>query len=311
MMSRFAEPLDALESAALTGRLRCRQGAIVRQIDVARSGRVCGVTCIDVESRDEVRVSAPLVFLCASALESTRILMLSRPPHCPEGLGAGSGALGRYLMDHIVVSGWGKGPLPLPGPDLEPGRGIYLPRFDARDEPEQKGRGFGVLVYQYPDGLGCSHFTAVSFGEMLPRVENRVALHPTQRDAWGIPALEIDCRYSRADLERANKQIAAIRELAGVAGIPLAYVNKRPPPPGSAIHECGTARMGTDPASSVLDSYNECWDARGLYVTDAAAFPSQGTQNPTLTIYALTARACDHAVNFTKEPGEIPEKLAR
>ncbi|MCA1362885.1 GMC family oxidoreductase [Bradyrhizobium sp. IC3069] len=298
MLTRFAAPLDALETAALTGRLRCREGAVVRQIDVDRSGRVRGVVWFDQQSGTDVRACAPLVFLCASSLESTRILLLSRSFKGGQGLGAGSDALGRYLMDHIVVTGWGGGAPLKPSPVLEDGCAIYLPRFDARDRPAPLGgRGFGVQLYQFPGGHGRSHFTAVSFGEMLPRAENRVALHPTRRDVWGIPVLHIDCRYSEADLARARDQAAAIREIAATAGVTLSRVNERPAPPGSAIHECGTARMGIDPATSVLDPNNQCWDAQGLYVTDGACFPSQGTQNPTLTILALTARACHHAVS--------------
>ncbi|MCK1667864.1 GMC family oxidoreductase [Bradyrhizobium sp. 153] len=297
MLTRFAPPLDALEGAALTGRLRCREGAVVRRIDVDRSGRVRGVFWFDQQSGTEVQASAPLVFLCASALESTRLLLLSRSPNGSHGLGAGSSALGRYLMDHIVVTGWGGGPPLEPSPVLEDGCAVYLPRFDARDKPApQGGRGFGVQLYQFPGGQGRSHFTAVSFGEMLPHSENRVTLHPTRRDIWGVPVLCIDCRYSEADLAHAADQAAAIRELAATAGVTLSRVNSRPAPPGSAIHECGTARMGTDPATSALDPSNQCWEAQGLYVTDGSCFPSQGTQNPTLTILALTARACHHAV---------------
>lgn len=297
MLTRFAPPLDALESAALTGRLRCREGAVVRQIDVDQSGRVRGVVWFDQQSGANVHAYAPLVFLCASSLESTRILLLSRSSKGSQGIGAGSNALGRYLMDHIVITGWGGGAPLKPGPVLEDGCAVYLPRFDARDQPTPHGgRGFGVQLYQFPGGHGRSHFTAVSFGEMLPRAENRVALHPRRRDIWGIPVLYIDCRYSESDLARARDQAAAIRELAATAGVTLSRVNSRPAPPGSAIHECGTARMGTDPATSVLDPNNQCWEAQGLYVTDGACFPSQGTQNPTLTILALTARACHHAV---------------
>lgn len=298
ILGRFAPPLDALESAALTGRFQCREGAIVKQIDVDRSGRVRGVVWVDQQSGTEVRVSVPLVFLCASTLESTRLLLLSRSPSSPDGIGAASGALGRYLMDHIIVSGWGGGPPLMPGPVLEEGRSIYLPRFDIRDEllPLVTGRGFGVQLYQFSGGPGRSHFTAVSFGEMVPHPENRVTLHPTRSDVWGIPVLNIECGHSHEELRRARMQAEAIREIAAATGVTLSRVNHRPAPPGSAIHECGTARMGSDARNSVLDPYNQCWEARGLYVTDGASFPSQGTQNPTLTILALTARASHHAV---------------
>jgi choline dehydrogenase-like flavoprotein len=131
---------------------------------------------------------------------------------------------------------------------------------------------------------------------MLPRPENRVTLDREQRDVWGIPVLRIDCTHGDKELVRAREQIAALRQLAEVAGVTLTRISEAPAPPGSAAHETGTARMGSDPAKSVLDPHNQCWEAKGLYVTDGACFPSQGTQNPTLTILALTARACDHAL---------------
>jgi choline dehydrogenase-like flavoprotein len=178
----------------------------------------------------------------------------------------------------------------------EEGRCLYLPRFDARHlAAPAAGRGFGVQILQTTNHEQ-SHFIAVSFAEMLPRFENRVTLDPKLRDAWNIPVLNISCSQSHGELVRTRDQVSALQELADVAGVTLTHIDGTPAPPGSANHECGTARMGNDPTSSVLDPHNECWDARGLYVTDAACFPSQGTQNPTLTILALTARACDHAV---------------
>jgi choline dehydrogenase-like flavoprotein len=299
VLGRFAAPFDALEAAGQTGRLSIRSGAIVREIEVDRSGRVRGVIWIDQRTRSEQRSQAPLVFLCASALESTRLLLLSRSPIGPGGLGARSGILGRFLMDHICVAMRGKVPVP-----FESGRCLYLPRFDARHLPAPgPARGFGVQVMQFPADDGSSDFVAVSFGEMLPRSENRVTLDLTRRDTWGIPVLHIDCRYDDTELKRAQQQVLALRDLAEVAGVTVTDLNEAPAPPGTAIHECGTARMGNDPANSVLDPHNECWEARGLYVTDAASFPSEGTQNPMLTILALTARACDHAFGLPVQPG--------
>jgi choline dehydrogenase-like flavoprotein len=303
ILSRFAPPLQSLETAARTGRLRCRQGAIVREIRVDNSGNVSGVVWIDHHTRSEQQSSAPLVFLCASALESTRLLMLSRSHQRPDGLGASSGVLGHYLMDHVVVSAEGVGPRLFAGPSPEDGRCLYLPRFDARAAAAPKpGPGYGLQVYQFPVGGGRSYFGAFSFAEMLPRFENRVTLDPDRRDAWGIPVLRIDCAHSETELRRAREQTQALRELAELSEVTLTRIDDVPRPPGSAIHECGTARMGLDPASSVLDVNNQCWDARGLYVTDGACFPSQGSQNPTLTILALTARACHHALNGTNDP---------
>jgi choline dehydrogenase-like flavoprotein len=300
LLGRFAAPFNALEAAAQTGQLSIRSGAIAREIEVERSGRVRGVAWIDQRNRTEERACAPLVFLCASALESTRLLLLSRSPGSPDGLGASSGVLGRYLMDHVRVRAEGVGPPLLFGSRTEEGRCLYLPRFEARDlSAPRPGRGFGVQITQDWASGRRSHFFAASFAEMLPKPENRVTLDPKRRDAWGIPVLQIDCSHGLAELFRAREQASALRELAEVAGVTLTQIDEAPAPPGSANHECGTARMGSDPASSVLDSHNECWEARGLYLTDGACFPSQGSQNPTLTILALTARACDHALRKT------------
>jgi len=297
ILSRYAPPLETLEAAARTGRLRCRQGAIVRGIHVNGSGHVCGVSWIDHRTQTKQRSAAPLVFLCASALESTRILMLSRSPRTPEGLGASSGVLGRYLMDHIMVGMEGAGRHRVLRTAPDDGRCFYLPRFDARTlAAPNPAPGYNLQLYQFPAGWGETYFVAFAFAEMLPRPENRVTIDPHRRDAWGIPVLHIDCGFSEAETHRAREQAHALRELAEVADVAITRIDEVPRPPGSAIHECGTARMGNDPGDSVLDPYNQCWDARGLYVTDAASFPSQGSQNPTLTILALTARACHHAL---------------
>jgi choline dehydrogenase-like flavoprotein len=165
-------------------------------------------------------------------------------------------------------------------------------------------RGFGVQLYVTPMGKEQeSHFTAAAFGEMLPRFENHVTLHPTDRDAWGIPVLSIDCRHDPVELDRAREQISALRELAAALGVRITELDDVPAPPGSANHECGTARMGESPSNSVIDPNNECWEARGLYLTDGAALPSQGTQNPTLTLLALTARACHRALGASNPYG--------
>ena len=298
VLGRFAPPFDALEAAARTGRLLIRTGAIVREIEVDRCGHVLGVAWIDHQTRSEERARTRLVFLCASTLESTRLLLLSRSAQSPEGLGAKSGALGRYLMDHVRVQAHGEGP-PLSQPVRSAkGRCLYLPRFDARGLPAPRpGRGFGVQVYQWQVNGEHSQFGAVSFAEMLPRPENRATLDRDQRDVWGIPVLRIDCIHSDEELRRAREQIAALRDLAELAGVTLTGISRAPEPPGFASHEAGTARMGTEPENSVLDPHNQCWEAQGLYLTDGACFPSQGSQNPTLTILALTARACHHALH--------------
>lgn len=295
VLSRYAAPPDTLEGAADTGRLWLRQGAVVRRIEIDQGGHVKGVTWFDEETGGEQTVAAPLVFLCASALESTRILMLSG---ADGGLGAKSGALGRYLMDHVMVKAEGAGPALTDETILhEDGRCLYLPRFDSRDRcvPGEE-RGFGVQLYQSSIAGKSLFFTAVAFSEMLPSHSNHVSLDHSRKDRWGIPILRISCSLGPFENRRVHDQRAALRELAEAAGVLLHPIDDALPTPGSAVHECGTARMGTEPGNSVLDPFNQCWDAKGLYVTDSSAFPSQGSQNPTLTVLALTARACGHAV---------------
>lgn len=299
VLGRFAPPFDALEAAAQSGRLLIRTGAIAREIEVDSLGRVQGVVWIDQRTRSEERARAPLVFVCASALESTRLLLLSRSGRSPDGLGAASGALGRYLMDHVCVTAEGRGP-PL-SQEVPQGRCLYLPRFDAREFPAPRTeRGFGVQLHQVRAGGERCHFYAASFAEMLPQPDNRITLDPERRDAWGIPVLRINCAHGRSELKRAAEQISALRELAELPDVTLTKIDEAPGPPGISAHECGTARMGHSRESSVLGPYNQCWEAQGLYVTDGACFPSQGSQNPTLTILALTARACDHALRTAR-----------
>ena len=277
VLGRFAPPPDDLEIAARTGRLLIRRGAIAREIEVDRTGRVRGVAWIDQEIGIEQRAHAPLVFLCASALESTRLLLLSRSPHGPGGLGAELGVLGHHLMDHVRLRVEGSGPKRLPGPPVDSERCLYLPRFDTRElSVPGQGRGFGVQVFQLPASEKRSHFVAVSFAEMLPRPENRVTLDPRQRDAWGIPVLHIDCRLDDAELTRAREQVTALQELAEVAGVTLTHIDMAPPPPGSANHECGTARMGGDPKTRFLILIMNAGKLRGFTSPTVPAFPRKG-----------------------------------
>jgi choline dehydrogenase-like flavoprotein len=297
MLGRAALPLPSMVDAAATGNLFCRTGAIASDVQVGDDQRVAGVRWYDRALGRTCSAKAPLVFLCASTLSSTRILLSSRSRSCPEGIGAASGALGRFLMDHVLLSANGTaGALPGEPVANEPGRCVYLPRFDTREGRDTgKGR-YGIQVYRFSADPGRSYFTAVCFAEMIPRTENRVVLDPQRRDAWGLPVLRVACRHNAEELATAAEQSRALHEICDVLGIAARRVDDRPGPPGTAIHECGTARMGDSPSNSVLDGNNECWDARGLYVTDASSFATQGLQNPTLTILALTARACDHAV---------------
>lgn len=293
ILGRYAPPLSSVLQAAQTGRLACRKSASAQRITVAKSGRANGVEWRDLTTGRLETSSADLVFLCASTLESTRIMLMTqtaegRPP------GAQSGMLGRNLMDHLMVKADGVGPkLPSGADQIESGRCIYLTRFDRSVSDKATARGFGVQLYATPAG-STSWFTAVAFAEVAPRTTNHVTLDPARKSAWGDPTLKIDFQYSADEIEQSRVMAEALRKLAEATGAKLHGYDGKPAAPGTAIHECGTARMGSSPAESVLNAHNECWDLPGLFVTDGSSFPSQGAQNPTLTIMALTARACGH-----------------
>ena len=297
VIGRHAPPLPTIASATSTGLLVCHSGAICREIEVDKAGHVAGVIWYDRGSHRLMRARSNCVFLCASTLETTRILLMSFGAG-GQKIGGSSGTLGHYLMDHIMSKIEGIGPALVDDPvTLDDGRCLYLPRFDARDSGSQDSqRGFGVQIYEAAGTRGQCYFSIVAFSEMLPRPENKVSLDPVKKDAWGMPCLHIECAHSLRDKEQMDRQLQGLREVAALMKIDPDEMKLILSPPGLAIHECGTARMGDDPHTSVLDQNNQCWDAKGLYVTDGACFPSQGSQNPTLTIMALTARACNHAL---------------
>lgn len=297
MLGRYAAPPQSLATAAATGKLHCRRGAIAAAVKVAPDRRVEGLSFYDRQSSKIIEVKAPLVFLCASSFESVRILLNSRTSNAPEGLGGASGHLGRHIMDHVSVKleGTIKGAA-FGRSRLAPEDCVFLPRFDTRPSHAiETGRGYGVRLYVYPGPNGLSYFTAVSDSEMLPRAANAITLSNT-KDRWGIPAIRISCSHGASEIETSERQIAAVKEIADAFGVVASKNPIERSTPGASIHEVGGARMGDDPATSVLDPYNQCWDVKGLFVTDGAAFPSIGIQNPTLTILALTARACSHAL---------------
>jgi len=312
--SYFSSVNATLPAAQATGRLTLRPFSIVRSLVYdAGKNRVTGVRMIDANSRVEREYSARLIFLCASALESARILLNS-------GLANSSGQVGRNIMDHIK---WGGASGQFDGwTDRrtigERPNGIYVPRFrnvSSRHPDFLRGYGFqggadragwhaalrspgiGPALKQRLTQLGPWSMSFAGFGEMLPREENRATLHPTLVDAWGIPSLHIECRWGENELAIHRDMNVAAAELLEAAGAKHSEPNTGgPSTPGGTNHEMGTARMGRDPKTSVLNGWNQSWDVPNLFVTDGAAMTSSGCQNPSLTYMALTARACHYAV---------------
>lgn len=297
VLGRYADPMDNMGQAAETGKLACRIGAVASRVCVSSDGRAEGVEFYDRRAERTVQAKAPIVFLCASSFETTRLLLNSRSGAFLVHSGSEGGPLGRYIMDHVSVKAEGMMPdRGIADKDFNLGNCVYMPRFDLRaGAPEGDHSGYGMRIYQVPGPGQQSYFTAVSDAEMLPRAENRLTLS-NRRDRWGIPTLRISCAHSEREKTAIKDQVSAVEAVADVLKVKLNDAKIGASVPGSAIHEVGGARMGDDPETSVVDPNNQSWDAKGLYVTDGAVFPSIGLQNPTLTIMALTARACAHAV---------------
>lgn len=307
MLSQHAEPANLMERAAQTGRVLCRTGALVQRVEVDGRKAVRGVHWHDLETKQMEKASAPLVFLCASGLESTRILLNSSEA----GVGNKHSQLGRYLSDHLVQRAEGIAPAVTPDTDSdEQGRCIMLPAFNAAHSGRVKRSDrFNVQVRQTPLSADKARFQAVLTAEMPPVRENRVTLHPYKTDAIGAPVLKIRCKQENTPT-RSEQRANALRDLAEVAGATLHKLDETPVAAGLGLAEGGTARMGTDPENSVLDPHNQCWEAKGLYVTDSAAMPTQGRVGAALTVMALTARACAHALQHSPQDTK-PKQRAR
>lgn len=289
VVRRTAGSPVTLPAAARTGRLTLRTHAVASHVLYdAGTGRARGVAYVDARTGRTREVLASAVVVAAGTIESTRLLLNSHPG----GLGNSSGQLGRNLMDHTYVLGI-EARMNLPAAEQQPlDSWAYVPQFRNRASREQGfARGYGVQVFTLGDACHT-----VPFGEMLPRPENRVTLDPEQKDRWGIPAAHIDCAHAENELRMGEDAVDACVQMLQAAGFELERINRELAVPGTAIHEVGTARMGEDPRSSVLNRFNQSWDVPNLLVTDGACFPSQGPQNPTLTMMALTVRACEHLV---------------
>jgi len=319
--SYFSSGGVTLPLAQATGRLTLRPYSVVHSVVYdQKTDRAAGVRVIDAQTRAALEFRARVIFLCASALESTRILLNSATPRFPTGLANSSGELGKNLMDHCMGGG-ARGTIPGMEDRTDHGRrpnGIYVPRFRnvATAHPDfLRGYGFqggagreGWTRGENLPGFGAEfkralrtpapwRFSFYGFGECLPRPTNYVELDPETKDAWGIPALRIRCEWSDNERKLLKDMAVAAAEMLEAAGAkdiePIAEDNA----PGLTIHEMGTARMGRDPKTSVLNAWNQCHDVKNVFVTDGACMTSSACQNPSITYMALTARAAAYAVD--------------
>ncbi|HEV8265981.1 MAG TPA: GMC family oxidoreductase [Gemmatimonadales bacterium] len=319
----FSSLSATLPAARQTGRLTIVTDAIVHSVLYdERRGRAWGVRVIDAKTKATREYAGRLIFLCASTLATAQILLNSTSPRFPNGLANSSGELGHNLMDHLSKAGAG-GIVPGLLDQYVSGRrptGTYIPRFrNLGTSGEAKVgflRGYGIQAGAGREGWsrgaaepgigvdlkarlrepGPWRMTMQGYAECLPRHQNHVDLDPQQTDQWGIPLLRIHWSWSeneRALREDVKTQAAEMLEAAGCTAVET-YDDDAPM--GFSVHEMGTARMGRDPRTSVLNAYNQAHDVPNLFVTDGACMASSSCVNPSLTYMALTARAADYAV---------------
>lgn len=321
----FSTQSATLPAARKTGNLTLRPFSIVTKILYDKDTKKAkGVEVLDAETNKTYEYFSKIVFVNASTLNSTWILMNSATDIWPEGLGSSSDALGRNLMDHHLGVGAG-GRVEGYEDKYIYGRranGIYVPRYqnlfgDKRDYV----RGFGYQGGASREGwrrniaelnIGADFKEALTepggwtmgmggFGEILPYPENRVTIDKNKKDKWGLNVLAIDCELKENEKKmRIDMQRDAV-EMLTAAGVKDVYGYESDGTPGRGIHEMGTARMGKDPKTSVLNSNNQVWDAKNVFVTDGAAMTSGACVNPSLTYMALTARAANFAVEELKK----------
>jgi choline dehydrogenase-like flavoprotein len=326
--SYFSSLNATLPAAQKTGKLTIRPHSVVHSVLFDPSTRsVTGVHVIDGQTRQSTEFRGKVLFLCASALESARILLNSSSREFPTGLANSSGQLGRNLMDH-VMGGGAKAVMTGREDRTQQGRrpnGIYVPRFrnvkqkhpdflrgygfqggGARQDWQRAidMPGFGAEFKSLLKSPGPWKFTFYGFGECLPNTSNYIELDTGKTDAWGVPTLKIHCAFGeneRALLKDMSITAAEMLNAAGARNIETFIEDNAP---GLTIHEMGTARMGHDPKTSVLNAHNQAHEVKNLFVTDGACMTSSSCVNPSLTYMALTARACDYAVALMKR-GEL------
>ena len=327
--SYFSSQSSTLPAAEATGNLTLLPDHVVERLEHDDSGRrVNAVLAVNTQTGERTRFSTKLVFLCASTLASTQILLNSSSEAHPNGLANGSGVVGNYLMDHLAVSHTG---MFVDDTDRyyqgERPNNLYIARFRnlaGQDEDADFLRGYGYqCIPLRPDwetsfnrrGFGEDYKAQLgkplplwvwamrAFIECIPNQSNRVYLHPERKDRFGIPLLVTEFEWSDNERNAAldsGVQAAKILRAAGAISLDIDDTKKLDVG-GDAIHEMGTVRMGRDPASSALNGYNQAHEVDNLFVTDGSFMTSSSCVNPSLTYMAFTARACDYAATQLAE----------
>ena len=317
----FSTQSSTLPAAVATGRLTLKPFAIVTEVLYDRDRkRATGVRVLDAVTEQTTDYTARVIFLCASTLNSTWLLLRSATDVWPGGLGSSSGELGHNLMDHhfrVGAQGIIEG---LEDKSFNGRRptGFYIPRYrnlfgDKRDYLRGFGyqggasrQGWSRAVAElgvggaFKDAMaqpGPWSIGATAFGEMLPNHANRVSIDTSRKDKWGLPVLAIDCATGENERLMRRDMMNDMAEMLEASGVKQVRTYDREYFPGMGIHEMGTARMGRDPKTSALNAHNQVWDAPNVFVTDGSCMTSTACPNPSLTYMALTARAADFAVS--------------
>jgi choline dehydrogenase-like flavoprotein len=321
----FSTQSATLPAAVKTGNLTLIPYSIVTEIIYDKdTQKAKGVRVVHAETNQATEYFAKIIFVNASTLNSTWLLMNSATDIWPDGLGSSSGELGHNLMDHHFRVGasadvegyddkWYYGRRP---------NGIYVVRYrNLFDDKRAYLRGFGyqggagrqgwgreiaelTIGGDFKDAIcepGPWTMGMTAFGEMLPYHENKVTLDKNKKDKWGMPVLAIDCEIKENEKKMRIDMANDAKEMLEAAGLKNVRSWDNEYAPGMGIHEMGTARMGRDPKTSVLNEWNQVWDCKNVFVTDGACMASSSCVNPSLTYMALTARAADYAVNELKK----------
>jgi choline dehydrogenase-like flavoprotein len=318
----FSSNGATLIAAEQTGNMTLRPNSIAHSLIYdAKSNKVTGVKILDAETKEEMEFYAKIIFVNASSLNSAWLLMNSTSDRFPNGLGNASGQLGRNVMDHHFRAG-ASGESEDFGDRYYSGRranGIYIPRFrniDAKTKQKEFLRGYGYqggasrtgwerLVAEMGFGAamkeelrepGQWRMGINAFGEMLPNPDNRITLNHEVLDMYGMPTLTMDVEIKENELAMRPDMQAAAAEMLEAAGLKDVKTFNSDYAPGLGIHEMGTARMGHDPKTSVLNKWNQVHEAPNVFLTDGAFMASSSCVNPSLTYMAMTARAVDYAV---------------
>jgi choline dehydrogenase-like flavoprotein len=316
----FDSPTGLIYPAMDTGNLTLRTNSTCHEVLVDRTtGKARGVAFVDSVTKKSLEAKAKVVILAASTLESARLLLLSKSPQHPNGIGNSSGHVGHNFCEHVMGPGITGLVKELVGKShtLDDGRpgGFYVPRFrnltdkqpgfirgygfegGSGDEifpPGADVPGFGAAYKKHVRDYAGAYISMGAFGEVLPRYESYVDLDPVVKDAWGIPALRFHYEFSDNEKKMAEDMAVSAKEMFEEAGIEVIGVDREILTEGWSIHELGTARMGTDPKTSVLNQFQQSHDVKNLFVVDGSSHVSASCQNPTWTIMALCWRSCEH-----------------